>query len=69
MPEPCSTTAGLTALATTGVTAAVGAAGAKFGEYVADKAIEACEAGWDRDRQAGGISSWSGNSQTAPATP
>ncbi|BDA76137.1 hypothetical protein CAL7716_103030 (plasmid) [Calothrix sp. PCC 7716] len=56
--EP-SITAVLLGLAQAGATAAVNAAGGKCGEYVADKAIEAYEAGWDRDRQAGGISFWS----------
>lgn len=65
--EPFSTIA---AIAQAGVTAAVGAACAKVGEYAADKAIEAYEAAWERDRQAGGISSsWGGNFQGSPATP
>ena len=58
--------------------AVVASAGQELGKYGMKKTIKACEkavesveqeweAGWEKDREAGGISSWGDNSQTATA--
>lgn len=59
-------------------TAVVAGAGQKVGEYAGDKFIKGCEeaaeavgqeweSAWERDKVAGGISSWGDDCETATA--